>query len=137
MPTITADDVPGLFAAALPTWPAGDGGEDDLHVDDDGTRLHYLDAAERARHLVERLAAGAMDEVEAAFALIERMHVEGDAYVRELATIGYLEDIQNGLLRAGVPLAVIEPLLGPESVRWWRGVEAFWRGEAPAVLPVD
>ncbi|MCB0994624.1 MAG: hypothetical protein KDB21_06015, partial [Acidimicrobiales bacterium] len=71
------------------------------------------------------------------FAVIERMHTDGDAYVAELATIGYLEGIQNMVGHAGVDPAVFVPYLGPESARWWRGLDRFWAGEHPTVEPND
>ena len=111
---------------------------DTIHLNDDGTRLHYLDASEFAVHLIALFKARRFDEVEAAFAVIERLHVEGDPYVRELATIGFLESLQN---HAGhdqqIETADFERFLLPESRRWWNGLNRFWTGQAPAVLPAD
>lgn len=137
---ITRDDVVPLLLAACPSFGAvwTELEHDPLVVDDDGTRLHYLDAARVADHLVELLAAGRSDEVAAALAVVERMHREGDDCVRELATIGYLEDLQNATDRhPGVDRTELEGLLCPESLRWWRGLDAFWSGGAPAVLAQD
>lgn len=96
------------------------------------SRLHYVDAIEFAAHLVGQLRAGNRTEVSAAFVVIERLHLEGDAYVRELATIGYLE----GLLDLDDPDRFKE-YLGPESQRWWRGLIAFWSGKIPTVQAID
>jgi hypothetical protein len=60
---------------------------DPIQVSDDGTRLHYLDASEFSLHLIALFKAGRFEEIEAAFSVIERLHLEGDHYVRELATI--------------------------------------------------
>lgn len=137
---ITRDDVVPLLLAACPSfagvWSTLE--HDPLVVEDDGSRLHYLDAARVADHLVALLVAGERDQVAAALAVVERMHLEGDPYVRELATVGYLEDLQNVADRhPACERGQLEPLLGPESLRWWRGLDAFWSGGAPAVLPRD
>lgn len=137
---VTRDDVLPLLTAACPSSAAVWTGleHDPLHVDDDGTRLHYADAGRVAQHLVERFVAGDHAEVAAALSVVERMHLEGDDYVRELATIGYLEDLQNAALRhPGCAPEQLEPLLGPGSRRWWRGLDAFWSGQAQAVMAQD
>ena len=137
---ITRDDVMPLLLAACPsfatTW-AGDLEHDDVHVDEDGTRLHHLDAGVFATHLVALHRAGEDDEVRAAFAVIERLHLEGDPYVRELATIGYLEDVEGDVASHPEDLAFFDSVLGPESARWWRGLRAFWAGRAPSVTATD
>ncbi len=74
-------------------------------------------------------------EVEAGFAFIERLHTEGDEYVRELATIGFLESLWTA--DDPVVMAAVERRLGAESRRWWKGLLAFWSGDAPHVLAVD
>ena len=100
-------------------------------------RLHYSDAGDVAHHVVDLVLEGRLAELSALFAALERLHVEGDERVRVLATIGYLEGVQNVAGHRGVDPAVFLPLLGPESARWWRGLDAFWAGAAPGVLPVD
>jgi len=42
-----------------------------------------------------RNAAGDRDEFPAVFGVIDDLHLRGDQYVCELATIGFLEDLQN------------------------------------------
>ncbi|WP_193606655.1 DUF7674 family protein [Nocardioides lijunqiniae] len=135
---IEREQVVGLLLEACPSFadPWRDGVEEEGA--DEGGRLHYVDAAAFARHVTALLAAGRTAELTATFAVIERLHVEGDDFVRELATIGYLEDLQNALLRAGLPMDLVVGWLGPESLRWWRGVQDFWSGRTPPpVRPVD
>ena len=133
---ITCDEVMPLLLVACPsfgpTW-SSDLERDDVHVNEDGTRLHYLDAGVFATHLVGLHRSGADDEVRAAFAVIERLHVEGDPYVRELASIGYLEDLQGDVRAHPDDHAFVESVLGPESAARWRGLRAFWSGRAPFV----
>lgn len=138
---ITRDDVMPLLLAACPsfqeTWR--DIEAENYDEDEGGRRLHYIDAGTFAAHLVQLQRNGVSAEIAAAMQVIERMHLEGDHYVRELATIGYLEGIQN---IAGhtehVDQADFVPYLGPESRRWWNGLNAFWDGSAPPpVRPKD
>jgi hypothetical protein len=87
---IHADDVLPLVIEACPSFSPSWLGE---NADD--SRLGYVDAGDFAHHLVKLATAGQTDTFGKVFTLIERFHVEGDEYVRQLATIGYLEDLQN------------------------------------------
>jgi hypothetical protein len=138
---ITADEVMPLLLVAVPSFDAtwAEIEEENNDSEYEFGRLHYLDAAAFARHLVARLETGETDEVRKGLAVVERFHVEGNDYVRELATIGYLEDLQNYAARSRtVTPADFVPLLGSESTRWWRGLDAFWSGAVPPpVRPID
>jgi hypothetical protein len=64
----------------------------------------------------------------AAFGAIERLHLEGEQYVREAATVGLLEDLQNlNLHKNGTAPEQFRPYLGAESVRWWDKLYRFWQ----------
>jgi len=65
--------------------------------------------------------------------VIERLHVEGDGYVREAATIGLLEGIQNAWSNNTVDPESFVPHLLPESLRRWRSLNDFWSGESTSV----
>lgn len=137
--TIRAVDVMPLLLEACPSFLPVWYEIEDEHRDpqNHGGRLCYLDAGDFARHVVEMHRSNHRRWLQNAFDIIERMHIEGDEYVRELATIGYLEDIENMAGHAGVDPAVFEEYLGPESRRWWEGLEAFWSGQSPRVVPTD
>ena len=69
---------------------------------------------------------------------VELLHTDGDDYVKGLATIGYLEGIQTACFHtADVRQEPFEPYLGPESLRWRRGLNAFWSGMIPRVQARD
>jgi hypothetical protein len=90
----------------------------------------YLALGDLAHHLIAMLAAGDTARFPEIFAVVERWHVEGDAFVREAATIGLLEDLQNDGLHEGTDPTQFEQFLLPESRKWWRKLERFWsRGE--------
>ena len=89
----------------------------------------YILLGEFAEHLLERQRAGATEELLAAVRLIERLHVEGDAYVREATTIGILEAILNISGWSGLDAEAFGQYLLPVSRRWWDSLHAFWSGK--------
>lgn len=109
--------------------------DDPMFLDGEtGTRLHYIDVAWFAPHVIELQRSGAAGELSRLFEAIELLHTDGDSYVKELATIGYLEGIQIACSHTtDVRQEDFEPYLGPESRRWWRGLNAFWSSLAPRV----
>lgn len=88
----------------------------------------YADLGVFADHIVQLAKSGETDELPAAFDVIERLHVEGDPYVAEAATIGLLEGIQNLSGHAGIDLETFRPYLKPTSARYWSELIAFWDG---------
>lgn len=126
-----------LLLAACPSFRERWSTVEAENLDDEVGRLHYIDAADFACHVVCLVKAQRTGELPEVFRVIEELHVEGDHYVRELATIGYLEGIQNVSSNRDLDPIFFEPYLGPESRRWWRGLHAFWQGEIPLVEPLD
>jgi hypothetical protein len=95
--------------------------------------LYYIALGDLARHLVERLRSNATEEFPAVFQVVERWHCLGDHYVREAATIGFLEGIQNVAGHEGIDAETFEQWLLPESKRWWGKLSRFWDGDARAL----
>lgn len=91
----------------------------------------YLALSSLARHLIARLRAGETDGFHAVFEVVERWHLQGDAYVREAASVGLLEDLQNTDLHQNTVPTNFEPWLRPESWRWWGKLDRFWSLEEP------
>jgi hypothetical protein len=138
---IEGDEVMPLLLGAVPSF-SGQWAEiedDSMFFDEaTGTRLHYIDVAWFAPHVVGLQRSGATEELIRLFEVIEQLHTDGDEYVQELATIGYLEGIQTACSHTSdVRQEEFEPYLGPESRRWWRGLNAFLSGQAPGVEPRD
>ncbi len=93
-------------------------------------RPYYLALGDLARHLIGLHAQGEAAQLRAAFEVVERWHTEGDHCVREAATVGLLEGIQNNCSHSPIDPEVFLPFLGPESRRWWDKLNRFWeRGE--------
>ena len=99
----------------------------------DNEQLLYVDLGKFAHHLVELHEANRIDEFPAVFEIIERLHLEGDAYVREATTIGMLEGIQMVAENFGVDPEEFSGYLKPESAKWWRQLNTFWEGKIPFV----
>jgi hypothetical protein len=87
---------------------------------------YYLALADLARHLVVQLERGEARTLSAVFDVVEQWHLRGDAYVREAATIGLLEALQNTNFHCRTRPTDFEPWLRPETRRWWNKVERFW-----------
>jgi hypothetical protein len=123
---ITKDEVMPLFLAAcrsfVPAWETYRGSNPD-------EGLLYVDTSELAHHMVDLIKSNQTSEFPALFEIIERLHVEGDDYVKELATIGILESLQNIASNNGVDPESFVPWLGVESRRWWRQLNDFWQAK--------
>ena len=96
---------------------------------DEEDYLPYVALGEFADHLLGLYLSGQTDELPASFAEIERLHLEGKAYVKEAATIGCLEGLQNIMGNRGLDAEVLVPFLGPESTKCWNQLNKFWSGE--------
>lgn len=94
----------------------------------------YLALSSLARHLLGRLANADTVGFDRIFAVVERWHTNGDAYVREAASVGLLEDLQNLSGGSGKRPETVEPWLGPESRRWWDKLDRFWVGDNKSLL---
>jgi hypothetical protein len=93
----------------------------------------YVHLGDFAAHVVDLLERNDLAELSALAAEIEHLHVEGDDYVKEAATIGLLEGIQNIAGHRSIPTKGLEQALGVETRRWWTSLDAFWSGKIPHV----
>jgi hypothetical protein len=109
---IERDDVLPLVRAAVPAYVP-----EELEPGEE--RLPYLEVGD-----VLRAVEGDPASLDALLEVVERLQREGDAYVRELAVVGYLEDLQ-GFVAAG-RLPDPRDRLGPLSAQAWRDLEDFW-----------
>jgi hypothetical protein len=119
---ITKEQVSGLLIAACPSFETASL----EHKTDYGEDLLYVELGAFARHLLKLHQAKQTAEFSAVAQLIERLHVEGNAYVKEAATIGLLESIQNVWANCGVDPHEFYPVLLPESAKWWQSLDKFW-----------
>ena len=97
--------------------------------------LLYVSAGDFARHLLSLYRAGRVQELLPVVDAIERMHYEGSHWVKEFATIGILEAVQNAWAPDSAGLKEFGQMLGPESRSYWSGLNDFWHGKAIQNLP--
>jgi hypothetical protein len=123
---ITKDDMMGVLLDANPSFaPQWQAFLQEWHAEADLPL--YLALADFARHLIGMIERGDTARLPAVFAAVERLHIEGEHYVREAATVGLLEDLQNlNLHKHGTDPEQFRPYLGPESARWWNKLYRFW-----------
>jgi hypothetical protein len=132
---ISRHDVETLLVRACPSFEVSSARQE-FHQDYDSEPEPplYLLASGFVRHLAELNASGHREEFRAVFDVIEDFHLRGDQYVCELATIGFLEGLQNtNLHSANSDAADFVPFLGPVSKWWWEEVELFREGK---VIPI-
>ncbi len=127
---ITKEQVMPLLLEACPSFTEKWREHRAFYEDED---LLHVDLGEFAHHLVELHKSNRTGECPAVFEVIERLHLEGDAYVKEAATIGMLEGIQNVAGNFGVNPEAFSGYLKPESAKWWRQLNDFWNGKIPYV----
>lgn len=102
--------------------------------DDDPRPPIYIGLGEFAQHLIRRQEQGDTKGFDEVFAVVERWHVDGDHFVSEAATVGFLESLQNWLGgNDRGEAAHFEPYLGPVSRTWWEKLYSFWEGNDTAL----
>lgn len=89
----------------------------------------FIEAGEFARYLVDGVQDNRTDCFPAAFAVIERILIEGDDDAKVLASIGLLEDLQTLALNTLPDPETFLHWLGPESHKAWSAIEEMWRGK--------
>ena len=131
MPVIAREQVIDLFLHACPSFESSEHWRTyDADWGQEREQPLYLFASSLVLHLAELNAAGHREEFADVFAVIDRMHTEGDRYVRELATIGLLEDLQNTNFHpTGSDPSDFVAFLSAVSRWWWDEVELFWEGK--------
>jgi hypothetical protein len=118
---VTQVDIIPLLRDAAPQWKP------------DSDDPVFVQLGSLGRYIVECVASGQTNSLQPVFDAVERLHIEGDAYTREAATIGILEAIQNIACHANIPHDAFEPFLRPESQRWWDKLNDFWEGQSSTV----
>lgn len=103
-------------------------GEFCLEWNDEPEPPLYLALADFSHQLKLMFRKGDTQTFPAVFNVIERLHREGDKYVKESVTIGILESLQ---IEDESP--AIYEYLGPESARWWNKLDRFWKGDSTAL----
>jgi hypothetical protein len=124
MPTaISKDQVMPLLMEACPSY----------RLPSEDRELLYVMLGDFAHHLLQLHRQHRTEAFPAVAEAIERLHVEGDHDVREAATIGLLEGIQNVWSNKGTDPELFVKHLLPESAKWWQSLNDFWSGKSKFV----
>ncbi|MCM3175437.1 hypothetical protein [Paenibacillus sp. MER 99-2] len=99
----------------------------------DEDKLIYLDISDFLEHVIECYQNKQTNEFDKVFEAIEELHINGNSFVKELATIGGLETLQNKLEHKNVEYGEFEKYLRSESKIWWNNLIDFWNGKTEYV----
>lgn len=122
---ITKEEMLPMLVEACPSF-ANKWQEHKQEYDGEEDFLPYVALGEFARHLIALKNLNQTDEFEKVFMTVERLHLQGNEYVREAATIGFLEGLQNN---ADESAEEFVQYLKPVSLKWWNELNRFWSGE--------
>ena len=100
---------------------------------DDNNEMLYVMLGDFAHHLLQLQTQNQIETFPTIAKSIERLHLEGDQYVKEAATIGLLEDIQNIWGNNKTDPELFGIYLLPESLKFWRSLNDFWNGKSKFV----
>ena len=123
-------DVPEMFELFLAACPGAHASWKEHCQKSKPRELPYLGVAVFAHHLVDCVRLNELDQLPPVFETVERLILEGDPEVRSLATIGFLEDVQNIASWQPFGNKVFRPYLGPASLAAWEEIEEIWRGKS-------
>ena len=122
---ITKEEMLPMLVEACPSF-ANKWEEHKREYHDEENFLPYIALGELARHLIELEKQNQTIEFENVFETVETLHLDGEHYVKEAATIGLLESMQNNLRDAAEKFV---KYLKPESLKWWNELNKFWNDE--------
>lgn len=91
-------------------------------------------------HFLSLVGSADTKKTETLSRVVENWHTLGDSYVREAATIGFLESLQNRVEHDKINREVVRNYLGRETQFFWDQVYLFWLGEIriiPSSMPPD
>jgi hypothetical protein len=124
---IKKDQMMSLMTAACPSFrPIWDEYLADAQTNSTEP-LTYLALADLARQVIAMFERGDTKCFAQVFDIVERWHVEGEHCVREAATVGFLESLQNRNLHTTTEPEQFHQFLRPESERWWDKLYDFWQ----------
>jgi hypothetical protein len=128
---IRREQVIGLLLEACPSYNLR--WETYRNAPEFDVELLYVHLGDFADHVIDLLERDERSEFPAFIQVLERLHLDGDDDVKEAATIGLLEGIQNIAGHRKVSTESFEAALSVEMQRWWRSLDAFWSGKVPYV----
>jgi hypothetical protein len=98
-------------------------------IDDIDEGFPYCVAGSFAFYLLEAFKSDSVNTLASAGAFIENLYSYKDDKIDNLATVGYLEAIQNVWGNNEVDPDEMCKYLGEESKKWWIELSKFWNGQ--------
>jgi hypothetical protein len=86
----------------------------------------HVAATALARHLIAKLAAKETAAFPAVFAIVEEWLSHPDRYIRRVADVGLIEELQGTRLHKETKPGDFHPWLGPKAKAAWSRVGASW-----------
>lgn len=105
----------------------------DFIIDEISEGLPYCVAGDFANYLLEAYKSNYIDTLVLAGKFIEELYSYKDKRLSELATIGYLEGIQNVWGNNSTNSEEMVRYLGQTSQKWWVKLNQFWNGDIHAL----
>jgi hypothetical protein len=108
-----------------------------LIVDEISKGLPYCVSGKFAHYLLEAYENDSTDTLILAGKFIEELYFYKDKELDNLATVGYLEAIQNVWGNNSVNPEEMVKYLGDTSQKWWVKLNAYWNGDITALIDDD
>ncbi len=105
----------------------------EFEIEFDDIDLPYIIAGAFSRYLLLCYKEKKILELQKGLDFIELLYLNGNSQVKEIATIGYLESIQNVFLNNDINPENIFNMLGKESKKCWNQLNKFWNKEIDVV----
>jgi len=109
----------------------------DFVIDEVDNGLPYCVAGSFAHYLLNAFQNDSIDTLYLAGKFIEELYSYKNIKIDELATVGYLEAIQNVWGNNSVDPEEMVKYLGSTSQKWWIKLNRFWNGEINALRNDD
>ncbi|QSX38662.1 DUF7674 family protein [Shewanella sedimentimangrovi] len=91
-------------------------------ISNDGEFLYYILMSDLSNLLIKNISEGNYENTEERFLLVETLLSEGDEYVSNLISVGFLESLQN---QTTVEPKYWAPLIGRQAVSFCKARDEF------------
>lgn len=118
-----------ILVASCPSFQA----QWTTHLSEWGNEVLYTAAGDFASHLLDVYHANGESVFPNVAIAIERLFTDGVPWVREFATVGVLEGVQNCWSNRGESPETFGAHLLPKSRQSWDELNAFWSGSQKKV----
>ena len=109
----------------------------DFVIDEVNEGLPYCIAGSFAHYLLDAYKNNSFDVLTLAGEFIEALYSHNDGEIDDLATVGYLEAIQNVWGNNSVDPEEMVKYLGNTSQKWWVKLNSFWNGDISSLQICD